>query len=79
MLVRARTGRPLQPPNETTVGLQPNVSRFGLAMGIDVIAEYVTGFAFGLLIFQALFMKDMLGAEVIRWWCAGPCSPNGCP
>lgn len=35
-------------------------------MGIDVIAEYVAGFAFGLLIFQALFMKDMLGGSYPR-------------
>ncbi|WP_164153909.1 DUF4396 domain-containing protein, partial [Stenotrophomonas maltophilia] len=29
----------------------------------DVIAEYVFGFAFGLLIFQALFMRDMAGGS----------------
>jgi hypothetical protein len=33
---------------------------FGLPMWIDLVVEYVAGFAFGLLIFQALFMKDML-------------------
>ena len=32
-----------------------------LPMWLDRIAEYVFGFAFGLLIFQALFMRDMLG------------------
>lgn len=32
-----------------------------LPMGVDAVVEYVAGFAFGLLIFQALFMKDMLG------------------
>jgi Domain of unknown function (DUF4396) len=44
-------------------------NRLRLPMGIDVIAEYATGFAFGLLIFQALFMKDMLGGtytEAVR-------------
>ena len=33
----------------------------GLPMAIDLIVEYVAGFAFGLFIFQALFMKDMMG------------------
>jgi hypothetical protein len=32
-------------------------------MGIDAAVEYVAGFAVGLLIFQALFMKDMLGVS----------------
>lgn len=36
-------------------------STLGLPMGIDAVVEYVAGFAFGLFIFQALFMKDMLG------------------
>lgn len=35
----------------------------GLPMGIDLVIEYVAGFAFGLLIFQALFMKDMMGGS----------------
>jgi hypothetical protein len=35
----------------------------GLPMWIDLIIEYLAGFAFGLFIFQALFMKDMLGAS----------------
>ena len=35
----------------------------GLPMWFDVMAEYVFGFAFGLLIFQALFMRDMLGGS----------------
>lgn len=38
----------------------------GLPMGIDLIIEYVFGFAFGLLIFQALFMKDMLGGSYAK-------------
>jgi hypothetical protein len=38
----------------------------GFPMWIDVISEYVFGFAFGLLIFQALFMKDMLGGSYVR-------------
>ena len=33
----------------------------GLPMWIDLIVEYCTGFAFGLLIFQSLFMKNMMG------------------
>lgn len=38
----------------------------GLPMWLDIIAEYAFGFAFGLTIFQALFMKDMLGGSYIR-------------
>ena len=36
---------------------------FGLRMGQDIWVEYAAGFAFGLLIFQALFMKDMMGVS----------------
>ena len=35
----------------------------GFPMWVDIIAEYVLGFAFGLFIFQALFMKDMMGGS----------------
>jgi hypothetical protein len=38
----------------------------GLAMWGDTIVEYVFGFAFGLLIFQALFMREMLGGSYVR-------------
>ena len=38
-------------------------SILGLPMGIDAVIEYFAGFAFGLFIFQALFMKDMLGGS----------------
>lgn len=38
-------------------------SLLGLPMGLDVVVEYAAGFGFGLLIFQALFMKDMLGGS----------------
>jgi hypothetical protein len=38
-------------------------SLLGLPAGVDAAVEYVAGFAFGLLIFQALFMKDMLGGS----------------
>jgi len=31
----------------------------------DTIVEYVAGFAFGLLVFQALFMRDMLGGSYL--------------
>lgn len=34
-----------------------------LPMGIDAILEYFAGFAFGLFIFQSLFMKDMFGGS----------------
>lgn len=37
-----------------------------LPMWVDVLSEYVFGFAFGLLIFQALFMRDMLGGSYPR-------------
>src|SRR3979411_1901862 len=33
----------------------------GLPMGLDLIVEYLAGFAFGLFIFQSLFMKSMMG------------------
>lgn len=42
-------------------------SLLGLPMGLDAAVEYIAGFAFGLLIFQALFMKDMLG---VSYWQA---------
>lgn len=38
-------------------------SLLGLPMGIDLVVEYLAGFGFGLLIFQALFMKVMLGGS----------------
>ena len=38
----------------------------GLRMWQDLIAEYAFGFAFGLLVFQALFMRDMLGGSYVR-------------
>jgi len=33
----------------------------GLPMWLDLIIEYLAGFAFGLFIFQSLFMKSMMG------------------
>ncbi len=33
----------------------------GLPMWIDIIIEYIAGFTLGLFIFQALFMKNMMG------------------
>lgn len=39
----------------------------GLPMWFDMLAEYIFGFAFGLFIFQALFMKDMFGGS---YWTA---------
>jgi len=38
----------------------------GLPMWIDLIVEYAAGFAFGLLIFQSLFMKDMMGGSYVK-------------
>jgi hypothetical protein len=38
----------------------------GLPMWLDVTAEYGFGLAFGLLVFQALFMRDMLGGSYWR-------------
>ncbi|MEC9244757.1 MAG: DUF4396 domain-containing protein [Pseudomonadota bacterium] len=35
----------------------------GMPMWVDIIVEYVAGFALGLFIFQALFMKNMLGGS----------------
>ncbi len=35
----------------------------GLPMWIDLIVEYLAGFALGLLIFQSLFMKQMMGGS----------------
>lgn len=37
----------------------------GFAMGVDLVVEYVAGFAFGLFIFQALFAKGMLGGSYL--------------
>jgi manganese oxidase len=38
----------------------------GFPMWVDLIVEYVAGFAFGLFIFQSLFMKDMFGDSYLR-------------
>jgi Domain of unknown function (DUF4396) len=38
----------------------------GLPMWGDTIVEYIAGFGFGLLVFQALFMRDMLGGSYLR-------------
>jgi hypothetical protein len=35
----------------------------GLPMWVDLIVEYVAGFTFGLFVFQALFMKDMMSGS----------------
>src|SRR5438128_6014644 len=37
----------------------------GLPMRIDLIVEYIAGFAFGLLIFQSLFMKEIMGGTYL--------------
>ena len=35
----------------------------GLPMRLDLVSEYIFGFLFGLLVFQALFMRGMLGGS----------------
>jgi hypothetical protein len=37
----------------------------GLPMWFDMTAEYIFGFAFGLFIFQSLFMKDVMGLTYV--------------
>lgn len=37
----------------------------GLPMAVDLVIEYVVGFAFGLFVFQSLFMRDMLGGSYL--------------
>src|SRR6266542_4271344 len=37
----------------------------GLPMWLDLIVEYAAGFAFGLFIFQSLFMKSMMGGSYL--------------
>jgi hypothetical protein len=41
-------------------------SRLGFPMWLDFITEYAFGFAVGLLVFQALFMRDMVGGSYLR-------------
>lgn len=38
----------------------------GLPMWVDLIVEYIAGFAFGLFIFQSLFMKSMMGGGYLQ-------------
>jgi FtsP/CotA-like multicopper oxidase with cupredoxin domain len=38
----------------------------GLPMWLDLIVEYLAGFACGLFIFQALFMKSMMGGSYVE-------------
>ncbi|MDI3467733.1 MAG: Multicopper oxidase [Nitrospira sp.] len=38
----------------------------GLPMWLDLIIEYLAGFAFGLFIFQSLFMKRMMGGTYLE-------------
>ncbi|HXF61051.1 MAG TPA: DUF4396 domain-containing protein [Caldilineaceae bacterium] len=41
-------------------------SALGLPMWLDMIVEYLAGFAFGLFIFQALFMREMMGGSYVK-------------
>jgi FtsP/CotA-like multicopper oxidase with cupredoxin domain len=38
----------------------------GLPMWLDLVVEYLAGFAFGLFIFQSLFMKSMMGGTYLE-------------
>ena len=38
----------------------------GLPMRVDLMVEYAAGFAFGLFIFQSLFMKEMMGGSYLE-------------
>ena len=38
----------------------------GLPMWLDYIVEYIAGFSFGLFIFQALFMRRMMGGTYLQ-------------
>ncbi len=49
----------------------------GLPMWAETIVEYAAGFAFGLLVFQALFMRDMLGGRYLAA-VSSTVLPNGC-
>ncbi len=55
-------------------------AQLNLKMGTDAILEYIAGFAFGLFIFQSLFMKKMLGGSyrkaVNKTWYAEWLSMN---
>jgi FtsP/CotA-like multicopper oxidase with cupredoxin domain len=42
------------------------VSLIGLPMWADIIIEYLAGFLFGLLIFQALFMRKVMGGSYLQ-------------
>jgi FtsP/CotA-like multicopper oxidase with cupredoxin domain len=42
------------------------VSVIGLPMWADLIVEYAAGFLFGLLIFQSLFMRKMMGGSYLE-------------
>lgn len=42
------------------------VNRMRLGMAVEATIEYLAGFGFGLFIFQALFMRDMLGGSYLQ-------------
>jgi hypothetical protein len=42
------------------------ISPFGLPRAVEISVEYVGGFIFGLFIFQALFMKGMMGGSYLQ-------------
>ncbi len=45
------------------IGAAVIVALLGLPMWLDLIVEYIAGFALGLFVFQALFMKNMMGGS----------------
>jgi len=42
------------------------ISFFTISAGWEMVLEYIAGFLVGLFIFQALFMKDMMGGDYIK-------------
>ena len=42
------------------------IAPFKIGVGLEVVIEYLAGFLFGLFIFQALFMKNMMGGSYLK-------------
>lgn len=39
---------------------------FSVSMSVEILIEYLAGFGFGLVIFQSLFMKKMMGGKYLK-------------
>ncbi|MEJ7695859.1 MAG: DUF4396 domain-containing protein [Candidatus Limnocylindrales bacterium] len=61
---RPSTVSPVTPPGSSSP--RPSPPPLAWPMQIDLIVEYIAGFAFGLLVFQSLFMKDMMGGSYLK-------------